>query len=91
VGFNLIQYPFSNCQTFSIAPFQTVFFGGTGYEEATDRIKEIRSLGGITQKLCHVDIRWEIFEKIKDYINVYSKMEYTNLTGSKMVNLLIKI
>lgn len=81
--------PFSNCQTFSIASVQNLIRNDEEIKNIIETINEIRKLCNIHKRLCQIDVQKKYYDKIKEYVNVYKSMEYLNLTGSTMVNLLI--
>lgn len=86
----VIKSPFANCQIWSMAPFQSLFRNGD-FSEAANKLKEIKTGLFISKKLCQIDITNEIYEKVKDYLNIHCEMKYTNTNGHKMVGLLIKV
>lgn len=87
----LIYSPFSNCQTFIMSPFEYLFRAGVSPSRVNDLIRDAASLCKVNKHLCQVDIKQPLFKAIEPYIKVHAKMDYVNLTGSKMVNLLIHI
>jgi hypothetical protein len=87
----VIESPFSNCQIFCVSPFYCLVLNSQP-EEIMDLLTEIsKSFGGGHKRLCQVDLKLEYFNKIKDHIEIYKSMPYLNLTGSNMVQVLIKL
>lgn len=87
----VISFPTENCQTFMIAPFYRLVTNIPKVAELAQAIVAVRDLCSITTKLCSIDVSQDIFNKIEKHVNVHAKMEYVNLTGSRMVQCLLKI
>lgn len=82
--------PMGNCQVFGVSKFLNIFTN-QNYSETTSLLREINGLCNIGKHLCQIDIRKHLFDRIAPHVNVYSSVEYVNLTGSEMVMALIKI
>lgn len=88
--FQVIKFPFQNCQVFSIASMDV--FAGNPTQDSTlmDRIKEIKSLCKITNPLCQIDVRQSLFDRIKPHLNIHAAFPYKSTNSSEMVIALIK-
>lgn len=87
----VIDCPFENCQTFLIAPFERLCATVEDCTNIMENVKQLRDLCRITRRLCLIDVRLHVFEAIKEHANIYSSMQYLNLTGSQMVTAIIKL
>ncbi len=83
--------PTNNCQIFSIASFQNLISFDNNTINIIDKINEVREICQIPKNLCMVDINEHYYNIIKNDISIHAEMRYENLTGSKMVWLLIKL
>jgi NADPH-dependent curcumin reductase CurA len=90
------ESPSCNCQLFSIAPFQRLVMKGFAYNpeiypKLMEFITELSRICGAGKRLCQIDIKEQLYNGIKDHVNILSEMKYKNLTGTNMVGLIIKI
>lgn len=83
------QGSFQNCQNLTIGYFQGLV-DRTAPEKLTERLLELKALhSDFSKPIAIVDIKDQVFEKIKDHIPILFHMKYESTNRSDMVIVLV--